>query len=140
MEPQRALIGSWLLRGWTVTDDRGVTHPFGTDPVGSIMYSADGRMSALISRGDRSPLPGNRPSDASDAELAAGFLSFFCYTGPWRVDGDTVIHTLEVALNPNLVGTEQRRQMVFEGDRLDLVAVEQTPVGPRRHVISWQHS
>ena len=45
----RELVGGWRYLGWDITyDDGRVTHPFGSDAVGFILYTADGCMSANI--------------------------------------------------------------------------------------------
>jgi Lipocalin-like domain len=137
-----ALLGSWRLQAWTITDDSGTRHPFGESATGSIMYTADGRMSAVVSAADRPRLPGIKPRDATDGELAAAFLSFFCYAGTWHLDGDTVVHSVDLSVNPNLVGTEQRRRMTFTdgATRLELSADEPGPRGTRTHGLQWHRT
>jgi hypothetical protein len=136
------LLGSWQLQAWTITDDAGIRHPFGESATGSIMYTADGRMAAVVSAADRPRLPGNKPRDASDGELAAAFVSFFCYAGTWHLDGDSVVHSVDLAVNPNLLGTEQRRRMTFTdgGTRLELSAAEESTRGPRTHRLQWNRA
>jgi len=49
-----ALVGGWRLVSWeTRAADGQVTHPMGTDPIGYVLYTADGRFSIAISRRDR---------------------------------------------------------------------------------------
>ncbi len=140
MEAESALLGAWRLRSWTLSDGRGTTEPFGPDATGQIMYTPDGRMSAIVAAAGRPDLPGGRPRDASDAELAAAFLTFFTYSGTWHVEGDEVVHDVELALNPNTVGTDQRRHVTFsdEGHVLELSAEEQTARGARVHRLTWE--
>jgi hypothetical protein len=150
MDMSSALLGTWQLREWSITDDRGAVHPFGPDATGVLAYSADGRMTAIVARRDRPDLPGRKPRDGTDADLAAAFLSFFTYAGTWRVEGDTVVHVVDLALNPNVVGTEQRRLMtwsetapdgaVVAGTILELSADESTPRGTRRHRLAWRRA
>jgi hypothetical protein len=134
------LLGSWRLHSWTIVGDDTVRTPFGGDPMGTLIYSADGRMVAVVARSDRSPLPGNKPSDAGAVELAAAMLSFFCYSGRWSIDGTAVIHSVDLALNPGMVGTDQRREIELSADGLGLTlsADEQTTRGQRRHALAWK--
>ena len=49
-----ALVGAWRLVSWeNQADDGRVTHPMGTDAIGSLLYTADGRFSVTISRPGR---------------------------------------------------------------------------------------
>jgi hypothetical protein len=151
MDMNSALLGSWHLTGWSISGDAvdgGVRYPFGPDATGVLTYTADGRMSAIVARRDRPNLPGPKPRDGTDAELAAALLSFFCYAGWWRIDGETVVHEVDFALNPNLLGTEQRRRIslfetaadgaVVSGTVLELSADEPTARGMRHHRLIWQ--
>ncbi len=148
MDFEAALPGTWHLRSWTITDGRGVSHPFGPDATGVLTYVADGRMSAIVARRERDELPGAKPRDATDGDLAQAFLSFFCYAGTWRIEGDTVLHTVDLALNPNVLATVQRRRMTFshvgadgevvKGTMLELSADEPYSRGTRQHRLVWQ--
>jgi hypothetical protein len=150
MDMNSALLGTWHLTDWSISDDGdgGGRQPFGPDPTGVLTYSADGRMSAIVAKRDRPNLPGTKPRDGTDAELAAALLSFFCYGGSWRIEGETVVHEVDLALNPNLVGTDQRRRItlsetagdggVISGTVLELSADEPTARGMRRHRLIWQ--
>ena len=71
---------------------------------------------------------------------SAAYLSFFSYSGRWHVHGDVVFHEVELALNPNLVGTVQRRRLSIAGAGLDLSAKEDDGSGVREHVLSWQRT
>lgn len=121
---------------WTIRFDDGqpARHPYGTSPSGSLLYSADGRMLAAIARAERKQLSEPVPQRAPEAEKIAAFDSFFSYGGRFEIDGDEVIHHVDISLNPNFVGSVQRRNMHFESDRLSLSASE----GTRHHELVWQ--
>ena len=137
-----ALLGSWRLESWVISysDGRPEHHPFGESPEGSLLYTPQGRMLASIARGDRQSLSVAVPQRADVAEKAAAFDSFFSYGGRFHIDGDSVVHQVDIALNPNFVGTEQRRKMHFEGDRLTLSAEEDLGRGrgTRTHRLRWR--
>ncbi|MCX4460514.1 lipocalin-like domain-containing protein (plasmid) [Streptomyces sp. NBC_01340] len=60
-ELRAALIGTWRLVSYEATsvDDGEVVRPYGEHPLGLIMYTADGYMSAQITTPDR-PLFGEQ--------------------------------------------------------------------------------
>jgi len=140
----RALTGAWQLIRWTIEYPQGgrVTQPFGADPEGLLVYTADGHMSAVMQRRDRPRLSRADPHAVSDAEKAAAFATYLHYSGLWSVADGNVIHEVHHAMNPNLTGTRQVRSISLDGDRLELGAVEQleAPSTTRRHRILWRRA
>jgi hypothetical protein len=137
------LPGAWSLLSWKIFGPAAdaVTEPFGSHPVGLLQYTADGWMSAAIGNRDRASLAaGASPRRMPPEQLAEAYLSYFHYAGHWRIEGDAVIHSVKLSLNPNMVGTEQVRQMDFAGDRLTLTGIEPLAQGERRHVLLWQRA
>jgi len=137
------LPGAWTLLSWKVYGPEGVllSEPFGSHPVGLLQYTADGWMSAAIGNSNRPLLAaGTSPRRMPPERLADAYLSYFHYAGRWRIEGDAVIHSVTLSLNPNMVGTEQVRQMDFAGDRLTLTGIEPLAQGERRHVLLWQRA
>lgn len=133
-------IGAWSLRDWRIEySDGRVTHPFGKNAVGQILYSADGQMSATVSATDREALKSENIRKANTNELSAAFSSYFHYAGYWRIDDDQVIHTVSLALNPAFVGSEQRRKVHFKENCLQLSAHEDIGNGDTRyHILEWE--
>lgn len=134
-------IGAWGLVSWRIEYGAGrVTQPFGPDPLGYIVYSADGIMTASIAHRLRPPFGLINARDASAEAKVAAFDSYFHYAGPWRIEGEEVVHTLTMALNPDMAGTEQRRLARFDGKGgLRLSADELARNGlTRHHVLQWQ--
>lgn len=136
------LQGSWQLVSWEILypGDEKKVFPFGENPKGILMYSADGYMSANISRAGRRPLSTDSLRKAPSSEKLTAFETNFSYAGPYRIEGNKVIHTVEYSLNPNMVATKQIRDMAFEGDHLILSADE--PLGAsgqsRHHQLIWK--
>lgn len=139
-----ALVGAWRLVSWSIEYPASgrVTQPFGAAPEGLLVYSADGHMSAAMQRPGRARLSRADPNAVGDAEKAAAYAGYLHYAGTWRVADGAVIHAVELAMNPNLIGTRQVRHITLDGARLELGAEEplETPGQSRRHRIVWQRA
>lgn len=108
------LIGAWTLEGSYIEHDDGTQTPtWGDDATGLIVYTADGYMTAITRRGDRS-----LPDGADAAAKAAAFDSYLNYGGRWTLSGNTVTHHIEHALDPRWVGTARDRTIDHQGDRM----------------------
>lgn len=141
MVKPKDLLGTWKLESWKVTysDGRPVSYPFGRKPVGLILYTPDGYMSATISRSDRSSMSNPNVRRAPRGEKADSFDSYFHYSGTWRIEGNEVIHTVLHALDPFFVGTDQVREMDHQGNVLVLTANITTASGAKMHNrITWR--
>lgn len=134
------LHGSWQLESWTIgySNRDEFTYPYGEDPTGLLLYTADGWMSASICRHERALFP----QDVSfrkipDATKAEAFSSYFHYAGRYRVvDGD-VIHYVSQSLNPDFPGTEQLRHAEMDGQTLVLSGKDQVGDVARFHSLVW---
>jgi hypothetical protein len=124
-ENARRFIGTWkLVSASRVEHPSGVkVDQLGANPAGFLSYGADGRMLALLVRGDR-----NRPErfPVSDEEAAGLFRSLVSYGGRYEVKGDEVFHYVDISANEIWTGSDQQRFYRFDGDRLSL----STPVNP----------
>lgn len=114
------LAGCWRLVGYQVyaADGGESDRPLGDDPLGTILYTPDGYMSAQLAR------PG--PYEDDDEPNAY----YIAYSGSYDVDeqAKTVAHHVQVSVIPSWLGTTQIRQVQFGGtDTLELSASE-----PRR--------
>lgn len=140
---QNRLPGAWKLLSWQIfgSEPDSITEPFGSKPVGLLQYTPDGWMSAAICRPDRPLLPtGIGPKHMAAEPLADSWRSYFHYAGRWRIEGDVVIHSVELSLNPALVNTDQVRQMQFGEGRLTLSGIEMVGQKQRKHVLHWQRA
>jgi hypothetical protein len=119
--PSNPLVGSWRLISWeNRTADGDISHPLGDDASGYIAYNDEGYMFVAIMRPARTHfLAGDLLSATTDekARAAEGYVS---YCGRYELQGDTVIHHVELSLFPNWVGVDQARLVNISGDRLTL--------------------
>jgi Lipocalin-like domain len=135
------LIGTWLLRRWQLTlDDGTAEEPFGQVPQGLVVYTVDGRMITTIGQRER-PATADDLSTADDAARLAAIRTFIAYSGPFAIEGDDVVHTVEMSLDPAWIGTQQRRHVELsdEGRTLTLSTDPLLVVGRRgRHRLTWE--
>ncbi len=135
------IVGGWHLVRWEVVYDGGdrTTLPFGPDAIGLLTYTGDGQMSACIMAAGRHAFATPNPRDASAADRARAYDGYFSYAGRWRIAGHRVIHEVEIALNPGMVGSTQVRDARLDGRRLELSALETLAGGATRlHRLVWQ--
>src|ERR1700682_4992671 len=97
-----------LVGGWRLVGDRGASaeghetdRPLGNNPLGTILYTPDGYMSAQLAR----------PGPDEDDQEPDGY--YIAYSGPFDVDeqGKTVTHQVQVSVIPSWLGTAQIRQV-----------------------------
>jgi hypothetical protein len=114
------LVGCWRLVGYSenVAEGGETDRPLGENPLGTILYTPDGYMSAQLA--------GPGPYD-DDQEPDAYFVA---YSGPYDVDEQTrtVAHQVQVSVIPSWLGTTQIRRVQFrEPGTLVLSASEPRP-------------
>lgn len=114
-----SLIGTWTMVSAVREEipSGAKSDTFGPNPHGFITYSPDGRMSAIITRRDRTAPAGGR---ATPAEAEALFRSMLSYAGTYQFDGKVVTHHVDISWNQSFTGGEQKRFVAFEGDLLKL--------------------
>ena len=118
------LIGAWSLVDVVEEplDGSPQRWPHGERPIGLILYTPDGYMSAQIMTRDRGAIRSPDWSDLSDEDYAEEARGYFAYSGSYEVDepAGTVTHSVQVALFPGWVGSEQVRVAKLDGDALVL--------------------
>ena len=118
---ENRFIGTWRLLSFEQqAEDGQITNLFGHDPVGYIMYNADGYMFVAFMHADRPSFATEDYFAASLEERVAAMDTFLSYCGRYSIRGDRVIHHIEVCYFPNWVGMDQERIYAFEGDKLTL--------------------
>ena len=136
------LVGSWDLEAFEVRmPDGKLVTPMGPDARGRLIYGADGRMSATLSEADRPQLSVHSLEaygKASVAQKAAAFGSFLSYVGRYALEGETVVHDVELASVPNIVGRQQRRHATLDGDVLTLSYAVRGSRGTRTNILRWR--
>ena len=111
------LVGTWRFVE-AVSEDLSTgqkTDIYQGTPVGFIMYSGDGRMMVMNVNSGR-----KRPAGAvaMTPEAEALFRSMTAYGGTYWIDGNRVIHHVDISWNETWTGTDQVREYKLEGERL----------------------
>ena len=111
------IAGLWRLVSYEIeAQATGEKIPLmGQRPTGFANFSPDGRVFFLLTGEGRQPAK----TDQERAELLNTLVS---YTGRYRIEGDRWITKVEVAWNPEWVGTEQSRSFKIDGDRLQVMS------------------
>ncbi|MDG2050352.1 MAG: lipocalin-like domain-containing protein [Myxococcota bacterium] len=126
------IVGTWCLDYFELqAPDGSITHPYGENVHGYLVYSPEGVMSAAFMRADRGP---QASQDLSQAETAPAWDAFMAYSGPYRVEGDRILHDVEVSSLAVWIGTVQERWFKIDGESLVLHTAplsvgETAPVG-----------
>ncbi len=105
------IVGIWRLVMTRAHDDAGqpMHAPYGPVPMGVVMFSADGRMVAVLC--DARP---QLPADEEEREYSS-------YCGNYTFDGTTLVTRVDAAADVSRLGGDQVRRVRFDGDRLVLM-------------------
>lgn len=133
------LVGTWILvsNEWLAPDGRVVARPFGAQPVGQLVYTVDGSVSAILTAPDRPA--GARPREGSPEDRVAAYDGLLAYSGAYEVRGDSVVHHVLAGSIPADSGADRVRRFVLDGDSLTLTAAPRLVDGEEQtHRITWR--
>ncbi|NEO76844.1 lipocalin-like domain-containing protein [Moorena sp. SIO4G3] len=138
---QDAFVGTWkLVELKSVDKEQKISYPYGKNPVGHIIYTKEGYMSASIMMSNRLNLGLSMEEiqngrNVSKLQLItklkyikATFRYFMAarnyisYSGKYEIRDNKVIHHVEVSLIPDWTGIELERTFEFSEDILVLTA------------------
>jgi hypothetical protein len=88
--------------------------PLGRNPTGYVIFTPEGRVFFILT-GE------GRRAAKTDQERGDLLDSLVSYTGKYRLEGDTWITEVDVAWNPEWVGTEQKRFFKIDGSCLQVL-------------------
>lgn len=127
MIKQDQLFGTWKLVSAIATgkDGQPLRPPYGPEPMGRLVLSENGRMMAVLCDG-RASLPEGEKR---------GYSS---YCGAFRVENDTLITKVDLALLPERIGGEQRRKLEFRDGKLILIPPPRPDEGSRQ--LFWERT
>jgi hypothetical protein len=76
----------------------------------------------------------------TEAELRSTFEHFVAYCGRYEVNEEQgfVVHHVDIDLVPNSVGTDLKRHVSLEGNRLKLRPMEPLAKGVVEYTLTWE--
>ena len=112
-EEANKVVGIWKLVSYEVeVQATGQKRPvMGEKPTGYVIFSPEGRVFFLVTGEARKPAK-------TDQERAELLNTLVAYSGTYSLEGDQWTTTVDVAWNPEWVGTKQVRPFKLNGDRL----------------------
>ncbi len=122
------IVGTWGLVAAVARDAAGnvLPTPFGPRAMGRVVFNAEGRMMAVLCDG-RASLPQGTTRDYSS------------YCGNYTFDGSRLVTRVDAASDPARIGTDQVREVRFEGEHMILrPPPRQGTGGPEQREITWE--
>ncbi|MCG7343086.1 lipocalin-like domain-containing protein [Sporosarcina sp. ACRSL] len=117
------IVGVWSLVSFQDQDQNGNTfNKLGENATGFIMYHPEGYMSAQLMQQGRAPYQSRDMLKGTTKEMAEAALGYLAYAGKFDVNEEerTLIHHMEVSMNPTWLGQLQPRLASIEGDLLTI--------------------
>lgn len=112
-EQRSPVLGTWRLLSYEVevqaTGEKLAV--MGDHPTGYVSFLPEGRVYFVLTGESRKPAK-------TDQDKAALLDTLVAYTGAYSVEGETWTTNVDVAWNPEWVGTKQVRAFKLEGQRL----------------------
>jgi hypothetical protein len=146
MTLRETLIGAWKLVSYIETPvDGGAPYaPFGAAPIGIILYTPDGYMSAQLSHAGRAPFASGDWFKGTPEEYEAEATTYIAYSGAFVCDEEkrTLTHSMFVSLFPNWIGNTQPRIVRIDGDMLYLSTASPIPSGGKlvNSQLAWRRA
>lgn len=110
------LVGAWKMVSCSaeVEGESEPRYPVGRSPNGFVVITANHRIIALVTAGDK------RQPASNDAEAAALLRSLIGYSGRFEIDEEKFVTTPDVTASGSYVGEKQVRYYKVEGDKLTI--------------------
>lgn len=148
---QNPLIGTYRLVSYKVGSHPTFTYPFGTEAVGFLLYGSEEYMSFAAGRSDK-PSFAWEILDGHTLDEQAAIAGYISYVGKYEFKGPSVVHQVETAVFPDLVGNTLEYGVSFSGGNrmflfergADTNISEQSriwewePMRPRTNLKVWQ--
>jgi hypothetical protein len=127
---RQALLGTWRLVSNQFDVDATVVRPFGDNPQGYLVYTADNYFCVQMATRDERGWPGPEMLELPPVQRFVA-LGFQAYCGTFDIHDGQVFHHSEFGVLPSMSGNVQPRSVALDGDRLILR-------GPGGGVNEWQ--
>jgi hypothetical protein len=120
---RQALLGTWRLVSFQSEVQGTLVKPFGDEPLGYLVYTADGHVFVILADRERPELfrsaAGRGPVllDTAQPNTPFGFIG---HCGTFEVRDGQAIHHYEVSFRPSVDGGAEVRSVEISDDRLIL--------------------
>ena len=113
---EEPIAGTWKLISINLVDTETKEHKaiFGEHPTGMTVFTPQGRIVTLWTAD-------GRKGGQTEADGARNFKTMFAIAGTYRIEGNKYVLKLEVAWNPDVVGSEMTREFKIDGNRLSII-------------------
>jgi hypothetical protein len=112
-----SIVGAWKLKSFGREITAGGERYLGEPPEGYLGYAADGRMYAILVAGERVKPHEQAPTNEEALKL---YRSMIAYAGTYTVQGNKVVHHVDISWNGARAGSDQVRFFTLEGDTLTI--------------------
>lgn len=107
---EKNIVGTWKLISFEMKTDDKISHPFGENPSGHLIYDEKNYMAVLISKENRNKNVSTEDiTKIPEEEKVALSDGFIAYSGKYKVLDDKIIHNVEISFIPNWVGRPLER-------------------------------
>lgn len=115
-ENPHSMVGTWKLVSYVVEVQQNgeVIKVMGDEPTGYATFQPDGRVFFMLTA------EGRKPTHTSEGH-AMLLDTMVAYTGTYRIEDDRWITQVQVAWNPEWIGTEQTRFFRLDGNGLQVL-------------------
>jgi hypothetical protein len=118
------ILGAWSLESFVEREKDGEFEPrFGLNPVGYLMYTPSGRVSAVLGAAHRPPFLSPDGQATTNAERQESVHNFLAYAGRYEVHSDHVLHHVESSIFTDLIGVTLKRGYVLDGNTLTITTM-----------------
>jgi hypothetical protein len=115
------VVGAWSLDTFEERTPDGSFKPrFGPGPVGYLIYTASGRVSATLSARHRAPFRSPDAAGSTKAQSIEAVHNFLAYAGRYEVHEKYVLHHIETSIFTDLVGVTLKRGYTLAGNTLTI--------------------
>lgn len=115
-----ALIGHWTLVSLKANQDGRTLEAYGPNPIGILLFDAQGRFSTQVMRSDLPKFAANNRLQGTPEENKAIVSGFIAYFGTYTVSEPGTINLhIEWCSYPNFNGADHKRTFVINGDEME---------------------
>jgi hypothetical protein len=135
---QKDFVGMWILQKCVAIQKDGTeNYPYGENPVGELLYDANGNMMVEIMKPGMKKFAAVNMLQGTPDEILPAYNGFIAYYGTYTVipDSNLVIHHIKACSFPNWVDQDQKRFYEFKSGQLTL---RTRLIGSERYELTWK--